>query len=236
MNKTILVVALVLAMAFMAFAQTTSAPSKSVGAVNRTLPTGWSLVALPMVPASTNIQAVFADNNGAGNQLTGGSSVGTSDQVWNESGAFAWYYSGTPGTGWYGSLSQVVPDEGYWILNRTAPKTIKLLGEVSTVARQQTVNGGNTWNLVGITFPKNYALTDPSNGLIASGFSGGLTSGTSSQIWNDAGQFAWLYDDGPGGAPTTWAGSLTTLEYGKAYYILNRGSTFIWTVNPPTNY
>jgi len=231
--------ALAIALLFSAtavFAQSTSGLSSNVAVINRTVPSGWSLTSLPVIPASTAIGQVMAENNGTGNQLNGGTSATTSDQVWNENGQFGWYYSGTPGSGWYGSLSQVSNNEGYWIYNRSvSSRNVLLIGTVPTTSQTQNVPGGNTWSLVGVPFPKNFNLSDATNGLVASGFAGGGTANTSSQIWDDQGHFAWYYNGSLGGS-AAWFGSLTQLQEGHAYFILNRGATFIWTVNPPTSY
>ena len=220
--------ALTIALFFCASVVLAQGLSSNVAVINSTVPSGWSLLSLPVAPANTAIGMVFADTNGTGNQFHGGVNSTASDQIYGANGS-AWYYSGNGR--WYGALTVINNNAGYWINNKSGgARTIKLLGTVQTTPQQQSVLGGSSWTLVGVSFPKTYTLSDTSNGLIRSGFSGGTVI-TSSQVWDENAHFAYYLT-----SSSTWGGSLTQLVPGHAYYILNKGNTFVWTVNPPTSY
>ena len=212
----------------------------TVGKYNVATGSTWTLVSLPFIPEDTSINEVIGD------QLTGGLNDGESDRIWMWTGTtykFAWLFDSNGEYPeyddiWYGSLTSIEPDKGYWIEIKEGHTNDKIVtcGKVSDTGRSIPVNVG--WNLVGQTFSVSVSLAD--SGLSETGFTGGLNDGESDRIWMWTGttyKFAWLFDSN-GEYPEydgTWYGSLTTLEPGKGYWleIKDGHSGFTWNYPKP---
>jgi len=200
---------------------------------------GYNMVSWPLIPHDTSIQACFADSMGEGLQLTGGPDINSSDLVrfYNTAtGQYltSWYNTATfppvPPQGWNGTITDVDPLKGYWIVIRGAHSavTLTMTGSVNTGAVTIPVETGPSYNFVGTPFAEDRPLSGTTGddcGLIASGFTGSANAdpaesdkiryfdGTSYKTsWYNTRTF-------PPVPPVGWNGTVTALEPGKGYIL-----------------
>lgn len=195
--------------------------SKEVGKYDFQLQLGWNLISLPLIIDQIAIDSVI------GTQLTGGNSPVESDVIYYYNGSSyvsAWLYA--PLQKWFGTLTTIEPDRGYWIQIQDGHpgKLLTFIGEVADSARQILLSKG--WNMIGSCYPLEVPLGQ--SNLSESGFTGGINPLVSDKIYgySEGGyDSAWLY------APTAgWFGTLQLLRPNKGYwiYILPDHEGFTW--------
>ena len=238
--KKVLLVVLCLMVATAAFAQV-SAPSNLVGYVKFTCPSGsfaspsyqpfglpfvfWDVVAgVPQYGvASDAISDILGAQGVAG-------TPGTADILLGQTGGTAWR---TTGTTWFGTLTTLLPGKAYWYQNRNG-------GDVDLVLAGEVDNSGN----YGVSaIPAAVSASQPSYvdyawrdsrilaledlNLIEDGFLGGAVPvAQSDRLLGQSGGTAY-YDTDLGGFwdPTS---TLTQIDPGRAYWIVNRHTTNSW--------
>jgi hypothetical protein len=168
---------------------------------NLSLGMGWNLISMPVVPASTSLDALFSG-------ATDGDLIYAYD---NGTWSISTYYSDY--STWDGDVSAVNPDNGYWyVANSAYTATIE-----GTEAGARSVPIVAGWNLIGYTRLSEAALNDLLT--IDDGCSDGdliyaYTSGT----WSISTYYS---------AYSTWDGDVTGMVPGSGYwYVAN--TPFTW--------
>ncbi len=175
---------------------------------------GYNLVSWPLEVDDTAIQAVMADSMGTGCQLAGGFPAANSDQVKYYDASLgvwytAWYKVGGPGpqNTWYGNLTTIDPDKGYWIVIKGVHPavTLTMTGSVNTAARSIPIQPGPSNNYVGTLFavsrPLGSAAGEDFCNLVGSGLTGGFPAANSDKVrYFDGSSWyaAWYKVGGPG--------------------------------------
>jgi hypothetical protein len=96
--------------------------ANTVGFVNKEIPTGFSMVANPVIAADNTIAALFPD-----------ASLGWKVFKFDAgAGAFTLFSYGFSGWGASASTSTLVPGEGAFVFNPGVPETVTFAGEVAT--------------------------------------------------------------------------------------------------------
>jgi hypothetical protein len=217
---------------------------------------GYNLVGWPLEVADTAVQPVMADSMGTGCQLTGGYPATNSDQIkyydasttiWST----AWYKQGGPGpqNQWFGTLTTIEPDKGYWIIIKgTHPAvTLTMTGSVNVTGRTIPIQPGPSNNYVASLFavsrPLGSLVGEDFCNLVGSGFTGGYPATSSDKVryFDGASWYAAWWKVGGPGASNLWKGSAgptgLNLEPGNGYIIdVLAGHSFIantWSFIPP---
>jgi hypothetical protein len=161
----------------------------------------------------------------------------------------AWCKSGGPGEdGWKGSLTDIEPDKGYWVIIKSGHPAVILtmVGEASNTHRVIPIQPGRSYNYVGTCFAVVCSLdgkTGDDTGLLASGFTGSNIAGLSDMIYYFDGTLwhtAWYKSAVPPPGPLGWKGTLHALEPGNGYILkVETGHAFIsnqWVYPVPPDY
>lgn len=156
-----------------------------------------------------------------GHQLMCGSVVVADKVVRQDNSELAWIYYNACDW-WYGSLQwnhSMKPGRAYWIQNKTASnRDIVLAGEVDNSGHYDTLTvleGSSAYTA--LSWRNSMTLNRDHLNLVANGFRGGTMSSSDQVLLQNGGRFMWQR-----ASDNTWQGSLTTIEPGKAYWILNR--------------
>ncbi|MCP4413201.1 MAG: hypothetical protein GY808_11630, partial [Gammaproteobacteria bacterium] len=125
----------------------------------------------------------------------------------------AWKFN--PTSTWYGDLSLIEPDKGYWIriLDGHTDTLLTILGDVSEVSRSIAISVG--WNMVGSSYPVEVLLSESNLG--GSGFTGGFNAGMSDIVYEYSAsgyQSAWYFPN-----TQSFYGDLSSFKPGMGYWI-----------------
>ena len=115
----------------------------AVGYVNKTIPTGFSIVANPLIAADNKISTLFP-------------SVPDGTIVYKFNTATAQFTANNYFFGWSDAAQELVPGEGAFVYNPGAPFTVTFVGDVSTGSLSTAVPAG--FSLVGSKVPQSGAL------------------------------------------------------------------------------
>lgn len=212
-----------------------SGPSNTVGFWKVDVHPGYTQMSFPLLPADKSV------NNVLGDQLTGGLTMGESDQVlrWNAaSGQFQTCWYNTANQTWQGDFGQFSEAESYWIYvqaNHPATQTIVTFGNVYEEPYYDMGTMRPGYNAIGSVWPVPAALSLAGLG----GYEGGLYLFLSDLITSydaSTGSYPYAWQDGNG----TWKGNLTQFEPLKGYWIFVAPGHpgFEWPIYPqpdPTN-
>ncbi|MFC1540626.1 beta strand repeat-containing protein [Candidatus Margulisiibacteriota bacterium] len=186
--------------------------AEAAGKINVTaplFPPDIELIAIPLIPSTTEITSVIGDQFNPGNA-----------EVWSFYNAptSGWRSHSYNGSSWGGSLPEgLMPlDRGYWIKSTTATKEITFVGSVPNADRDIGFNT-ETLFFYGNSFP-----------VIVPWTSTGLNTifDTNDQVWQwSDGWQSKIYDGG-----NTWSGSsLTGLMLRHGFWILKQSEAETWT-------
>jgi len=239
--KKVMFVVVMLLVASACFAQLQSPPSNVTGYVKFSASAGtpaapsftafgqpfkfWD-IGLPGIPTygspSTSPSDIFGDQPAC-------NTIGFADRIWRQDGGAQAYRNSSVGCAWGGSLETGAGMEAgraFWYVNKSgALRDIVMAGEVDNTGDYLSVACAAGVGDAGIFTP--YAWRDSRSldrstlNLIASGWAGGTLPTNSDQVWQQAGGTFYYDTNGP---TFGFNGSLVTLEPGKAFWILNRGS------------
>ena len=182
-----------------------------VASIELNLHEGLNLVALPVVPSSTGLNAILGD------QLTGGTNEGSADRVWvwdpvQRRYSYAWLAEGLTGASaafngkWFTGSAETTltwqPDRGVWIEIRPGhgAQDVRIAGKLTKVDRVIPLVVG--LNLVGPSCPVARPLGDQGVGeadanLYESGLTGASNEAEADRFWSWNGtgyDFEWLVD------------------------------------------
>ena len=125
-------------------ASNTLLPSaEAVGKFDITLPVGLSLISVPLIPASSEI------NSAIGNQLS------NNDKIFNFTGS-AWINSTLIGGNWSGGITNILPDLGYWTVIQSL-KTVTIVGSVPN-SPARTIELISGLSLKGSSYPAQVSI------------------------------------------------------------------------------
>lgn len=226
--------------------QDTNVTSNIAGFQRVTLSEGRNFVALPVIPASNTLVAIAGTNLPANLTESSASVVDFWNQIGQTFANRSWFSSNAGFLGWraagtFADNSAIPLDvnKGFVVTIRAGQgsQSLLFLGFVATNSQTQIIQN-NGYTLAGSTYPTPVALAD--SGLVASGFVGGNSLGTSDAlqffnpvtqlfdqtIWYDTTTSTWRNSDG--------TAATRQLMPGEAF-VIRRGNwvtgNFTWT-NP----
>jgi hypothetical protein len=160
--------------------------SDVVGKYDINLVSGWNLISLPIIPATSEVNALIGD------MLTAGPFSARSDNIYgNFNGTSyeqAWLRQVNPTTVEWQTISgqrsamQILPDRGYWVNASTSEsQVLSIVGRVPEQNRSLTIKPG--WNLLASSYP--VAVPISSAGLVSSGANSGALSAISDSVYTN---------------------------------------------------
>ena len=222
-------------------ADTTSAPSNVAGYVSLILMTTGSKTAfgLPFkfwaVPAanapryeieSTKPSAIIGAQSDCG-------TISTADRVSQQGGSYA-YRNAASSCGWAGTLETggaMIPGKAYFYFSwsMVPGRRLVLAGDADTTGTAFVTTPIPAPAIAGGAYSVPYSWRDPRDvarnklNLLAATFTGGAIN-TSDRVSEQGGAYFWYND-----TSSDWAGTLTGVKPGKAYYIINKHAGHAWT-------
>jgi hypothetical protein len=191
-----------------------SGPSNTVGFWKTDVQHGYTQMSFPLLPDDKSLDNVLGD------QLTGGSTSGESDQIlrWNAAGGryeMSWFNSGA--LSWEGEIETLSEAESYWVyVQESSPtqQTIVTYGNVVETASYDMGTMTPGYNAIGSV----WAVSAPLSSSGLDGFEGGLYLFLSDLIMGydaSTGSYRYAWQDGS----SNWQGDLTELEPLMGYWI-----------------
>ena len=180
--------------------------NETVGKFSITIYTGWNLISLPIMPSNTSIDEVICDEKALPDDMIFGDEAGPGI-TWKS----AMYIEGV---GWYGDLSELTPEEGYFYYRTGEDFRLTIAGKVLTNISTPVYEG---WNLLGYA-----SVTSESMDVINEPYAGDMIFGDEAGpgiTWKSA-----MYIEGVG-----WYGELYELVPGEGYFYYREGNVFNWT-------